>query len=117
MIAADGKDSVEARREPASALESLPPPVKPLQISLNGESAAKPEAKADGRGNWRENRRGGHPHTARAGEAPPPTPPRLPGLHPTAEAPHKREGPTRWHRAGLQTRSAATWKSMTKARH
>ena len=225
MIAADGKDSVEARREPASALESLPPPVKPLQISLNGESAAKPEAKADGRGNWREHRRAAHPHTARRGEPPTDTAGRLrvlrlscyagakragearaylrpqprsfsghrfghsfarteceqtfangtkiaefsrivrrstsfgtrgsqvqilplrptesttstsrltppivvrtdmrdetrcahrEGSRPPAPAPHKREGPTRWHRAGLQTRSAATWKSMTIARH
>jgi hypothetical protein len=66
MIAADGKDSVEARREPASAFESLPPPVKPLQISLNGESAAKPEENADGRGNWRA----AHPQTAHRGELP-----------------------------------------------
>lgn len=56
-IAADGKNSAEARREPASASESSPAPVKPVQISLNGESAPKPEPKADARGNWREHRR------------------------------------------------------------
>src|ERR1700722_19207455 len=46
VVAADGKDSVEARREPASALESSPAPVKQVQISLDGESAHKPVSTA-----------------------------------------------------------------------
>ena len=91
MIAADGRDPVEARREPASALETLPPPVKPLQISLNGESAAKPEAKADGRGNWREHKRAAHPQTARRDE-PPRIPPAVYGYYAYAAMPARGGG-------------------------
>ena len=70
VIAADGNDSVEARRKPASASESSPALVKPTQISLNGESATKPEAKTDARGNRREHRRASQPRTARRGDSP-----------------------------------------------
>ena len=70
VIAADGKDSVEARREPASALESSPAPVRPVRISLNGESVAKPEVMADARGNRREHGRASQPRTARRGDSP-----------------------------------------------
>src|ERR1700682_2433575 len=47
VIAADGQDSVEARREPVSALQSSPALVKSVQFSLNDDSATKPETKAD----------------------------------------------------------------------
>jgi hypothetical protein len=69
MIAADGTDSVEARREPASALKSSPAS-EVVQISLNGKSAANPEAKDDARGNRREHRRASRQQTARRGELP-----------------------------------------------
>jgi hypothetical protein len=80
VIAADGKDSTEARREPASASENSPAPVKSVQISLSRESAPKRETKADSPGNWRQHRRSSQLRTARLGE-PPRIPPALYGYY------------------------------------
>jgi hypothetical protein len=91
VIVVDGQHSVEARREPASALESSPAPVKPVQISLNGESAAKPEAKADARGNRREHRRPSQQQTARRGE-PSRIPPAVYGYYAYAAMPARGGG-------------------------
>jgi hypothetical protein len=80
VMAADGKNLTEARREPASASENSPAPVKSVQISLNRESAPKRETKADLPGNWRQHRRSSQLRTARLGE-PPRIPPALYGYY------------------------------------
>jgi hypothetical protein len=92
VIAADGKDSVEPLRESASASESLPAPVKPVHISLNGESAAKPKAKIDARGSQGEHRQASQPRTARLGE-PPRIPPAVYGYYAYVIRPHGHRKP------------------------
>jgi hypothetical protein len=86
IIAADGKKSVEARRDRGSALESSPASLKSVQISLNDELKTKPEAQADAHGNRPEHKRASHPRTARNGE-PPPIPPAVYGYYVYAAAP------------------------------
>jgi hypothetical protein len=99
VIAADGKDSIEARREPGSALESSPAPAKPVQIPLNGRSAAKAEAEDDARGNRREHRRASRQQTVRHGD-PPGIPPVVYGYY--AYAAMRREAQAGGARAHLR---------------
>jgi len=86
IIAVDGKKSVEARRDPGSALESSPASLKSVRISPNDELRTKPEAQADAHGNRPEHKRASHPRTARDGE-PPRIPPAVYGYYVYAATP------------------------------